>query len=121
MSADSFARWRQSAPSSGFERRTRPQQARTLTKWLYVLAITTAGVWTLLMWGAYAILSVGDGALRTGSTWFGVKVQRSIPLSGATRALSGSACASARLIGCRRAWIRSSQIENSSFWPDAQR
>jgi hypothetical protein len=75
MGTDSFARWRHTAPSSRLERRSRPEQARTLRKWLYVLAITVAGVWTLLMWGAYAILSVGDDALRTGSTWFGVDTQ----------------------------------------------
>jgi hypothetical protein len=75
MSADSFARWRQTAPSYGLERRIRPEQARTLTKWLYVLAITGAGVWTLLMWGAHGILSLSDDALRAGSTWFGVDTQ----------------------------------------------
>ena len=75
MSADSFVRWRQTAPSYGLERRIRPEQARTLSKWLYVLAITGAGVWTLLMWGAYGILSLGDDALRAGSAWLGVDTQ----------------------------------------------
>lgn len=71
MSADSFMR----ARSYGLERRIRPEHARTLTKWVYVLAIIGAGVWTLLMWGAFGILSLSDDALSAGSTWFGVDTQ----------------------------------------------
>jgi Zn-dependent protease with chaperone function len=40
--------------------------------WLYVLAVLLAGVWTLGLWGVYALLGLGDEGLRAGSSLFEV-------------------------------------------------
>lgn len=53
----------------------RLQNPKALEKWLHILAIVLAGLWTLLMWGAYGLLSLSDEAVHASTSFFGVDAQ----------------------------------------------
>lgn len=50
-------------------------RAKALEKWVYILAIVLAGVWTLAMWSVYALLGMSDEALSAGSRFFTIDAQ----------------------------------------------
>ncbi len=75
MIRNSVAKWTNDAAARIrlFAARNRMQlQTPMNAKWLYLLAIVLAGVWTLGLWGAHALLGLSDEALRAGSSLFAV-------------------------------------------------
>jgi hypothetical protein len=76
MTMNSLQKWINSAVAStqGFGARNGIGlgTAIKLEKWLYVLAVVLAGVWTLGLWGVYALLGLSDEGLRAGSSLFEV-------------------------------------------------
>ena len=79
MTTHSVQKWIDTAASSAHESGARHgvrlRNPRALQKWLYVLAAALGAVWTLMMWGAYALLGFSDEALSAAGRFFTIDAQ----------------------------------------------
>ena len=74
MTTNPVDKWFSHAASSagrhGAWHAIRLKNPKALEKWVYILVVTLAGAWTLVMWGVYALLGLSDEALSAGSRYF---------------------------------------------------
>lgn len=79
MTTNSLDKWFNHAATSARQYGARHgihlDRAKTLEKWVYVLAILLAALWTLAMWSVYALLGMSDEALSAGSRFFTIDAQ----------------------------------------------
>lgn len=97
MTTNSLDKWFNHAATSarqyGARHGIRLDRAKALEKWVYVLAIVVAAVWTLAMWSVYALLGMSDEALSAGSRFFTIDAQILewlTPFVGGTQQLGGA-------------------------------
>ena len=54
---------------------SRVKTPRNIERWLSIVALVLAGLWTIVMWGMYGLVTFSDELVRAGVSFFSVDAQ----------------------------------------------